>query len=95
MVFLLCLCLSLALASILVAPPTADLWEGQTDEDEMGFPYDFVEIYTTFLRYSADEQRRFLAALDGPSRAYFDTNSVKAKGIHDRNAHKASWPLNL
>lgn len=31
-------------ASILAAPPTADLWEGQTDEDEMGFSYDFVEL---------------------------------------------------
>lgn len=30
--------------SIQVAPPTADLWEGQTDEDEMGFSYDFVEV---------------------------------------------------
>lgn len=30
--------------SILEAPPSADLWDGQTDEDELGVSYDFVEV---------------------------------------------------
>eukprot|EP00957_Ditylum_brightwellii_P197159 15021551-Ditylum_brightwellii.AAC.1 len=29
-----------------VAPPSADLWDGQTDEDELGFTYDFIELFT-------------------------------------------------
>jgi NAD+ synthase (glutamine-hydrolysing) len=54
--------------SILVAPPSADLWAGQTgintlpacvfvlvsfflsmlDEEELGFTYDFIELYTGY-----------------------------------------------
>jgi NH3-dependent NAD+ synthetase len=30
----------------LVAAPSADLWEGQTDEEELGFTYDFIELFT-------------------------------------------------
>ena len=37
------------LRSILEAPPTADLWDGQTDEEELGMSYDFVELYTEYL----------------------------------------------
>jgi len=43
--------------SILKAPPSADLWEGQTDEDELGFTYDFVELYTEYLALSNEEKR--------------------------------------
>ena len=35
--------------SVLSAPPSADLWDGQTDEEELGFSYDFVELWTTYL----------------------------------------------
>ena len=31
--------------SILSSPPSADLWEGQTDEDELGVTYDFVVVH--------------------------------------------------
>lgn len=30
-------------ASVLGRAPTAGLWDGQTDEDEMGIPYDFID----------------------------------------------------
>ncbi|MCH2101748.1 MAG: NAD+ synthase [Planctomycetes bacterium] len=40
--------------SILDRPPSADLWEGQTDEEEIGHSYDTVDA---FLYYSID--RRF------------------------------------
>lgn len=45
--------------SILVAPPTADLWEGQTDEEELGFGYDFIELYTQYLMMSDDDKAAF------------------------------------
>ncbi len=31
--------------SILVRPPSAGLWEGQTDEGEMGVTYDAIDDY--------------------------------------------------
>lgn len=44
--------------SIINKPPSADLWEGQTDEDELGFTYDAVDQVLYLLvdeRYSVDE----------------------------------------
>lgn len=31
--------------SVLKVAPSADLWQGQTDESEMGVPYDFIDNY--------------------------------------------------
>jgi NAD+ synthase len=43
---------------IIDKPPSADLWEGQTDEDELGFTYDDVDQVLYLLvdeRYTVDE----------------------------------------
>lgn len=45
-------------ASILDKPPSADLWAGQTDEDELGFTYDDADQVLYLLvdeRYTIDE----------------------------------------
>ncbi len=42
---------------IIDRPPSADLWEGQTDEQELGYSYDEVDA---FLHYSID--RRYTRA---------------------------------
>ncbi len=44
---------------ILEKKPSADLWEGQTDEDELGFTYDFVDQYL----YQKVDLRKSLDAL--------------------------------
>lgn len=44
--------------SIIDKPPSADLWEGQTDEDELGFTYNAVDQVLYLLvdeRYTVDE----------------------------------------
>lgn len=44
--------------AIINKPPSADLWEGQTDEKELGFTYDAVDQVLYLLvdeRYSVDE----------------------------------------
>ena len=44
--------------SVLEKPPSADLWEGQTDEAELGFTYDAVDQLLYLLvdeRYSVEE----------------------------------------
>lgn len=76
--------------SILNAAPSADLWDGQTDEAEMGFSYDFIEFYTgAFPSLSADDQ----------SRLREDPEFAKYEGlctaIHKRNAHKLAGVVNL
>ena len=47
--------------SILNRPPSADLWEGQTDEDELGFSYDALDSFLHLFvdrRYSKKELLR-------------------------------------
>jgi NAD+ synthase len=42
---------------IIDKPPSADLWEGQTDEEELGYSYDEIDQllhYMVDLRYSDD-----------------------------------------
>ncbi len=44
--------------SILLKPPTADLWAGQTDEQELGLPYDELDrlLYWMVDRRFTDDQ---------------------------------------
>jgi NAD+ synthase len=39
---------------VIAKPPSADLWEGQSDEEELGFAYDRVD---SLLYYLVDERR--------------------------------------
>lgn len=83
-------------ASILEAAPSADLWDGQTDEDELGFSYDFVELFTGwFLKQSEDAQKAFVASLDAEAKAQFESWSTMAVAVHKRNAHKLNGIVNL
>jgi len=81
--------------SILVAPPSADLWEGQTDENELGFTYDFVELYTEYLKFSDEGKQQFRAKLSPAALEEFTKTGAIADQIHRRNNHKAHFPLNL
>ncbi|KAL0487918.1 NAD+ synthase NadE [Acrasis kona] len=82
-------------STTLDAPPSADLWDGQTDEEELGFSYDFVELWTEYLEFSEDEKALFRASLSEEARKEFDSNGEKAATVHRRNKHKDVYPLNL
>ena len=79
---------------IIVAPPSADLWEGQTDENELGFPYSFCEL---FIELSLDEKDRdeWIKTLDEENRKQWDEWEKMIVSVHRRNGHKAKWPINL
>jgi len=82
--------------SILKAPPSADLWEGQTDEDELGFGYDFIELFTGgFLTLSESEQKAFVDSLSADAKTAFESAKKLAETIHRRNKHKLSSPQNI
>lgn len=82
--------------SILKAAPSADLWDGQTDEDEMGFSYDFIEFFIGhYLKMTANEQCEFLESLSPESREEFIRSRDLCTGIHNRNAHKLKGVINL
>ena len=85
--------------SVLIAPPSADLAPGQTDEEEIGASYDMVELYWMFLFTLTDAERdQFLSDIstDSKSQQQFEKESNLIKAIHDRGLHKADLnPKNM
>jgi len=82
--------------SILKAKPSADLWDGQEDEKELGFSYDFIELYIG-LYYMLDEFQKdeFIKTLDNEALEEFLIYEKKANEIHQRNFHKLKGVVNL
>lgn len=80
---------------ILVAAPSADLWDDQTDEGELGFTYDFVEMLTEYLRYTEKEQSDFVSSLSPEAKAEWESLKAKAELVHRRNRHKEQYPYNI
>jgi len=82
--------------STVEAAPSADLWEGHTDEDELGFSYDFVELFTGhYLPLSDSEKAAFTESLSDEAKAQFEDLSQKAIAVHRRNYHKLQGIQNL
>jgi len=82
--------------SILVAAPSADLWDGQTDEEELGFTYAFIELLTGYYHPLSDSDRQlFEKSLSAPALQQFNKWKTAAEGVHRRNKHKLSGPINL
>ena len=82
--------------SILRSPPSADLWDGQTDEEELGVSYDFVELYTGwYLRQSEEDQKAFVESMDEETLKEWNHYKDICETVHRRNAHKLNGPMNL
>ncbi|KPA84717.1 putative NAD synthase [Leptomonas pyrrhocoris] len=78
------------------AAPSADLWAGQTDEDELGFPYDFVELFTGwYLKQHESSKLEFLDSLSADARKQFEQYTAACELVHRRNAHKLMGQVNL
>jgi len=82
--------------SILRSPPSADLWDGQTDEEELGVSYDFVELYTGwYLKQSEEDQKGFVESMDEETLKEWNHYKDICETVHRRNAHKLNGPMNL
>lgn len=78
------------------AAPSADLWDGQTDEEELGFSYDFVELLTgAYLPLDDAAKAAFKSSLSADAAAQFDQLAAAAEAVHKRNAHKIAGIQNL
>jgi len=83
-------------SSILIAPPSADLWDGQTDEDELGFSYDFVELFTgCYNNLDEKGKEEFKKSLSSEALSIFLKSASMAESVHNRNKHKLAGPANL
>eukprot|EP00754_Rhynchopus_humris_P041486 Rhum_TRINITY_DN25049_c0_g1::Rhum_TRINITY_DN25049_c0_g1_i1::g.181012::m.181012/K01916/nadE; NAD+ synthase len=80
----------------LKAAPSADLWDGHTDEEELGFTYDFIELFTgEYLPMDEAGRKAFRDGLGAEAGAQFDDWAEKAQAVHRRNAHKIGGVKNL
>lgn len=80
--------------SILDAPPSADLWENQTDENELKFPYDFVEFYTGYYLKLADEELVSFNVAHQEDEEFWRFKLLCDR-IHAANRHKFAGVVNL
>lgn len=83
--------------SILTAPPSADLYSDQTDEEEIGISYDSIElIYTYLVVFDDYEREKFKEDLDQKSLEQFEHDKEIVIKIHNKGLHKADLnPKNI
>jgi len=82
--------------SILDAAPSADLWEDQTDEDELGFTYDFVELFTgAYLPLSDTDKIAFKQSFSKEGLEKFEKWANMAVAVHNKNKHKLTGHKNI
>ncbi len=83
--------------SILIAPPSADLAPGQTDESEIGVTYDMVElIYNYLYNFTQEEKDKFISSLSSDALEQFNKEKTIVDTIHKRGSHKADLnPKNI
>jgi NAD+ synthase (glutamine-hydrolysing) len=82
--------------SIVKAKPSADLWEDQEDEKELGFTYDFIEFYTgVYLKMTEEYKKLFICDLSEDSYREFYKFEKKCVAVHNRNRHKIGGVVNL
>lgn len=70
--------------SVLNRPPSAGLWEGQTDEGEMGLPYSFIDNHLEGLNWV----NKMMFTVDE-----YHAHSEKLFGLHMRTQHKRNPPI--
>jgi NAD+ synthetase len=78
-------------SEIIKATPKGDVWDNKVDEEMIGAPYDFLEMYTSyFLNNSIWFRPGMLRYLDEEpeERKLFDKYAANIEEIHNKNAHK-------
>jgi len=74
--------------SVIAAEPTGDTFDGQTDVQMLGVPYDFIELYTCYLNSTTEAKCRMLDNFDDDARSQFETLAARVEKRHHINAHK-------
>lgn len=72
---------------IILATPTGDMYDGNTDEEVFGTSYDTVELFYASKKHPKFFQEH-LASLDADALKAKDTLFSKLESMHNYNAHK-------
>lgn len=71
---------------ILDDAPRGDVWDGRNDEQMIGAPYWFLELYQLLLEYG--EEETFEATLDVESLTLYQQYKTNIEQLHQQNKHK-------
>lgn len=74
--------------SVINVTPAGDMYDSRADEDVFGAPYDFVELYQTYLRLSNPNKVTLLQRLPSKAMEQFDEYSKNLEHLHKYNSHK-------
>jgi NAD+ synthetase len=75
--------------SVIEATPTGDIYDGRTDEELIGVPYEFIEFYSLLLSLRDDRLKAQLKdSLHGDARGDYDEYSVRLDKLNRQNYHK-------
>lgn len=61
----------------------------------MGISYDFIELFTEYLRLSSTEKDTFKNSCSADAWVEFEKSAALARSVHKRNAHKLDYPHNI
>jgi NAD+ synthase (glutamine-hydrolysing) len=71
---------------IVSATPRGDVWDGKTDEEMIGAPYWFLEMYQLLL--CKGEVSKFELSLENPDKDFFKKCKENIERLHKINSHK-------
>ena len=74
--------------TIIEATPSGDLFDGRTDEEVFGAPYDFVELYQNYLGWKENKKKTFRLHWPVNACQQFDVFAHNLETIHHYNRHK-------
>lgn len=75
--------------SIITAEPTGDIYDGRNDEQLIGAPYDFIELYTLFLTLlNPEDQQKWKNGLNAQAQEQFDKWGTRLDTLNKECAHK-------
>ena len=74
------------LETIIKDAPRGDVWDGREDEQMIGAPYWFLELYQLLLEY--EEEETFSHALDVETLEQYQLYKNNIETLHQKNSHK-------
>lgn len=74
---------------IINAKPKGDVWDGKNDEEMIGAPYWFLEMYLIFKdEFSAVQRNDAYLKLNNEEQEIFRKYALAIENLHKKNAHK-------
>lgn len=75
-------------SEIVEATPSGDVYDGRVDQEMIGAPYDFVELYMHLLCDTPANRLGFTESLIHDAKSQFNAKRDAVEALHVKNSHK-------